>query len=462
MTLSRSQALWLFIIFVGIFRFTSLAFYPLLDPTEARYGEIARIMVETDNWITPQIDYDRPFWGKPPLYAWASALSISLLGNSEFNLRLPHFLAGILILFLIWKFVNHLKLSSINATYAVAITISSVGFIVAAGVIMTDMLLTLSMTMAMVSFWRSWHGDRVYNLMLYSGIGIGLLAKGPLIIVLTGLALFPWLVIEVGFFRMWKQIWLRLNIIQGLIIVLLISAPWYILSERATPGFLEYFLVGEHFQRFIDSNWQGDLYGSGHPEPLGSIWIHWFLLGLPWSPLFIWGVFRHFKSSQQLHTGYRSLNLFLVLWMCSPLILFTLARNILPAYVLPGLPAIGILIILYYDLTYFKEANLLFLFTPIFLLLVILFVVGFLADNKSDKFLLQSGISSNHPLYYYKNRPYSAQYYSNGRASMVNTLPTDRKYYLAVKKENIPQPVDSICQKKSENKERILFFCQRN
>jgi len=48
-----------------------------MDKTEARYGEIARLMSETGNWITPQIDYGLPFWAKPPLSTWASALSIS-------------------------------------------------------------------------------------------------------------------------------------------------------------------------------------------------------------------------------------------------------------------------------------------------------------------------------------------------------------------------------------------------
>jgi len=37
--------------------------------------------------------------------------------------------------------------------------------------------------------------------------------------------------------------------------------------------------------------------------------------------------------------------LFALLWMCSPMLLFSLAGNILPAYVLPGLPAVGFLAI---------------------------------------------------------------------------------------------------------------------
>ncbi|MGK0413768.1 MAG: 4-amino-4-deoxy-L-arabinose transferase-like glycosyltransferase, partial [Polaribacter sp.] len=35
---------------------------PLMDKTEARYAEIARIMAETNDYITPQIDYGIPFW----------------------------------------------------------------------------------------------------------------------------------------------------------------------------------------------------------------------------------------------------------------------------------------------------------------------------------------------------------------------------------------------------------------
>ena len=62
---------------------------PLMDKTEARYAEISRIMVETNNWIVLQIDYGIPFWAKPPLSTWLSASSISLFGLNEFFVRLP-------------------------------------------------------------------------------------------------------------------------------------------------------------------------------------------------------------------------------------------------------------------------------------------------------------------------------------------------------------------------------------
>lgn len=48
--------------------------YPLMDTTEARYAEMSRKMLETNQWLVPQFDYGIPFWGKPPL-SFGQALS---------------------------------------------------------------------------------------------------------------------------------------------------------------------------------------------------------------------------------------------------------------------------------------------------------------------------------------------------------------------------------------------------
>ena len=69
-----------------------------MDKTEARYGEIARLMAETGEWVVLQIDYGIPF-GQNPLIDLGLGPFISLFGTHEFFVRLPYLLAclGVLV-----------------------------------------------------------------------------------------------------------------------------------------------------------------------------------------------------------------------------------------------------------------------------------------------------------------------------------------------------------------------------
>lgn len=160
------------------------------------------------------------------------------------------------------------------------------------------------------------------------------MSKGPLALVLTGFPITLWTVWN----REWKNVWNSLPWIKGALLMLALSLPWYLLAERQTPGFLHYFIVGEHFQRFTVKGWQGDLYGSGHASPLGTIWLYGLTMFLPWTLLL--PLLRMKKTSPLSEkAAFPGENSFLWLWALSPLLFFTLARNILPAYVLPGIPA---------------------------------------------------------------------------------------------------------------------------
>ena len=63
-----------------------------------------------------------------------------------------------------------------------------------------------------------------------AGLAVGLLAKGPLTFVLVGGPLFLWL--------LWTHRWSdlrRLPVVGGTIVMLLMTAPWYLLAELKTP-----------------------------------------------------------------------------------------------------------------------------------------------------------------------------------------------------------------------------------
>jgi 4-amino-4-deoxy-L-arabinose transferase-like glycosyltransferase len=92
LTARERRWLALLVAALAVVRLATLAAYPLMDPTEARYAEIARKMLETGDWVMPQFDYGIPFWGKPPLSTWLSAAAMAAFGINEFAARLPSFL----------------------------------------------------------------------------------------------------------------------------------------------------------------------------------------------------------------------------------------------------------------------------------------------------------------------------------------------------------------------------------
>src|SRR3546814_4841624 len=78
-TMRRINLWWVLAAVLGL-RLASMWLFPLIDTSEPRYAEIARIMAVSGDWVTPWFEPGEPFWGKPPLAFWAQALSIKLLG----------------------------------------------------------------------------------------------------------------------------------------------------------------------------------------------------------------------------------------------------------------------------------------------------------------------------------------------------------------------------------------------
>jgi 4-amino-4-deoxy-L-arabinose transferase-like glycosyltransferase len=106
--------------------------------------------------------------------------------------------------------------------------------------------------------------------------------------------------------------------------------------------------------------------------------------------------------------------------MLSPLILFTFSGNILPAYVLPGVPAIGLLIsILVSDV---EEDKKWFKVTagivPILLIGAVIFIHVGTGEKKSDKVLFRHA-DPEVMTYYVGHRPFSGQFYSAGQAKRL-------------------------------------------
>lgn len=356
-------------------RLIGMAAAPLMDTTEARYGEISRKMAELNDWVTPWFDHGVPYWGKPPIAFWVTAISFKLFGVNEFSARLPHLIISLLIVGLVvWLAARR----DHDATLPTLALISgSFLFFVSSGAVMTDIELVLGTTLTMAGFWLALEdhdsmGSKLpqrstwsAGTMFFGGLILGLLAKGPVALVLSGAPIFVWVVYN----RRWLDTWRRLPWIGGLFLTLLIAMPWYWLAEQRTPGFLEYFLLGEHWHRFVTPGWEGDRYGNAHEYPVGAIWAFAFVDTLPWSillPLAAWYWRREIMASTPrlvakplndvgaasgaatgqpdlIRSDERAWQGYLLAWTIAPLLLFTPARNIIMTYVLPSLPAAAVL-----------------------------------------------------------------------------------------------------------------------
>lgn len=439
-----------------IVRLVSLSFYPLMDTTEARYGEMARLMVETGNWLTPLFDYNVPFWGKPPLHTWMSALGLTVFGDNEFAVRVPHWLAAVATLALSGYFAKRLKIDAIKTCIILS---TCVVFYVSAGAVMTDMALTFGLTLAMVGFYLCWQGEVRWGYWGFVGLAIGLLAKGPVVIVIMAIGVGLWLIWSQGLIQPWSRLWQKIPLLSGLALMLAIAAPWYLLAEQATPGFLQYFLVGEHWLRFVDSGWTGDLYGSAHDEPRGTIWLFFAVAALPWSafiPLALWRIFNS-------DSGLTSLHQFLICWMVAPMVLFTLAGNVLPAYVLPGIPALAILLASAWPKTNLPGQTAIAIAIPLLIVATVVVLNSGPTKLKSDKWLL-TPVPKGESVYYLGKRPFSSRFYSEGKSKTMTedelSVMAAVRYWLVVKQAQISELDLSYCTAVRETKEKQLLQCQ--
>lgn len=412
--------------FIVVARLLTLGAYPLFDKTEARYALIGELMLRTGNWITPLIDVGVPFWAKPPLSTWATALSYATFGVNAFAARFSPFLfvagAGVLV-YLLGAATRGRRTGLLAACIFAS---SGLTFYLAGGV-MTDPALLLGTTLTMAAYWRSLQAPSpAWGYLFFIGLGISLLAKGPIGVVLPGLA--------IGAFVLWHNAWLRtwraLPWISGTLLTLLIAAPWYWLAEQSTPGFLRYFIVGEHFERFLVKDWQGDLYGGPRRHPYGTIWLFGFLAALPWSLLLPAALFRPrlrraVFDRQILRDDWLR---YLLLWNLTPLLFFTLPRAVLITYVAMGLPGFALL-----AAHVLREAGLdRHRLVPFSAALVpaaaVAAVLAMRLDPVAARLPTQAGVVAlyearrtgpDYELFYIWEKPFSAAFYSEGRARLA-------------------------------------------
>ena len=343
---------WLYLLLAAVLlRLLSLPLMALTDHTEARYAEIARLMVQLGDWVSPHVTPTEVFWAKPPLSTWSQALLMELFGVNEWSGRLAALGWALLGL---WSLDWMLRpsLAPVQRAAALAALMLCPMYFICAGAVMTDATLMATVLLVQAAWWRSLTAPdaasaRRAGRVLALGLGLALLTKGPAAGVL---ALLP-PVLHALWRRHWGAVGRIVRDPWAWLIWLGLAVPWYVWAEQRTPGFLQYFLLGEHVMRFLQPGWKGDRYGFAHAQPIGMIWLFVLVSALPWvlHGLAAWLGGRRTRATPVPERLGRELWAYALCITAAPLLLFSAARNIIPTYAVTALPGVVLLWLAQFD-----------------------------------------------------------------------------------------------------------------
>lgn len=427
---SKTSFITLSLILLVIFlRLTMMSNVPLMDTTEARYGELSRVTAIGHYWLMPHMTAEQPFFAKPPLSFWFSAGSWLAFGQNEFALRLPSLLLVLLSCLALFYAAQSFELNRRQWTFASFVLLSTpIGFI-SAGAVMTEgaQLAIISWAMAFLSrillttaTQKSTKKSAKVDLFgFWIVLGLGAITKGLATWALIGLPVILFWVFSPKSRIMpdIKKIWFW----PGIAFFVLIVLAWYVPAEIYYPGFLRYFIVGEHFDRFLDPGWKGDMYGTAHSEAIGMIWVFWILSIAIWFPMFV----RNIAIDRPLiNTRLSDDKKWLWAWTLAPLLFFTFSRNIIWTYTLTALPAFAILVAKSWPLLskHFKSAMqwaiAMWLILATFAALV---WIPHEAETRSARKLVHEAMTiyPDLPVYSYGAHEFSISYYSQGRIHQI-------------------------------------------
>ena len=299
---------------------------PLIDRDEGRYAEAAREMLASGDWLVPRL-FGVPYLEKPPLFFWLTAASCGLVGVDELGVRLVSALAAAAGVVVTGLFAR--KVFGGRAGVLAATVLATTGlYFVFARVVITDMLFSVLVTGALVSWFLAETEKRSF-LPFWLLAAAATLTKGPVAAVLCGLTGLGYLASErtLGGVRS-LRFWI------GMPAFLAIVLSWFALVEIRHPGFLYFYVYKEHLLRVA---------GDEHWEPF--FWyLPWVLAGwLPWTPIAVAlapAIVRRLSERTARGRAAR----FVAIWACVVFAFFSMARGKLVPYLLPMFPALAILL----------------------------------------------------------------------------------------------------------------------
>jgi len=305
----------------------------LINPDEGRYSEIPREMVASGDWLTPRLNGIK-YFEKPALQYWATAAAFTVFGEHHWSARLWPALTGFLGV-LATAFATAKLFGPQAGLIAGAVLAGSVLWNVIGHVNTLDMGVSFFLAAAVFALClgqrdqASPRESRRWQDAAWVLLALAVLSKG-----LIGLVLPAATVVA---YALWQRDWgfiLRIRPLRGLLILLAITAPWFIAVSLANPEFAHFFFIHEHFQRFLTK-------AHGRYQPIWYF-VPILLIGmLPWLGSLVQGIAAGFR----LEAGRRfQPRRFLLIWAALVFVFFSVSSSKLASYILPIFPALAALI----------------------------------------------------------------------------------------------------------------------
>lgn len=326
----------------------------LWDNSETAYGEVAREILLTHDWVVLHLNA-APWFIQPPLYFWIAAGFSNLFGLDPFSLRLPSALATIAMGGTLGYASAALAGPRVGVYGALILSTSLMQAIVGRLAIM-DALLDLAVALGILAIFRAFTGGRQAPAILTAAVAIalGILAKGPVALAMVFLVIVPWLlwerVAKAHLERPALGLWAL-----GVALILAIDIPWFALDTARAGGHAISELLGHYtVGRYLGTieNQTGPIW---YYLPVVILGFFPWIAFLPGAIVAAWrsatlqnpspegGTFRN-GTSMNAHLARLAL-----MWAIVPFVFFSFAQTKLPNYVALELPALALLVALWFD-----------------------------------------------------------------------------------------------------------------
>lgn len=252
-------------------------FPDVMETDAAQYASISAEMARTGEYLQVKHRHE-DYLDKPPLLFWLSSISIKIFGNKAWAYKLPSFLAtmmGLWSLFRLALIYYPLKVAW-NALFILA---SCQAWFLFNNDVRTDTLLAAWVIFSVWQFSTFITYRSITGMILGAvGLGLAMLAKGPVAAVVVGTAVGSQLV----FSRNWKVLFSPLWIFALLITAGVLAPMTYGLFKQYGMKGPEFFFWTQSFGRITGENeWRNDasFFYFFHTFPWA--FLPWFPLALP-------------------------------------------------------------------------------------------------------------------------------------------------------------------------------------